>query len=629
MAILCNGKELPITIAINHKNRYDMGDKTFTEIYPYDAYIKQDSYIELYEGLNTGIKFFADSLEHFDQDARIEIQTSLYDSSDTQKKHVYPLTLEPTLNWIYNHGDDIFPWRMGTYLIHVYYQGQTYTVGFFVRPLYLSTEQVNSIHHYLESKIEGMIYDLISSNESLMDQEDKTLSNWYYDYARYMTSQKETIYYFLLSLENLPLSHIISSNEVSLTPGKVNRRSIKWSTTNKGIAKNSGIGEETYYYNQVKKVNYNQSANRWMKNILSNWSSDLNHVIKTISKSRVIVQKKLYSLENKVFSLYERKDYLNTRREVSTTTKIDISSQISIIEKEIQKHKGILAKQDFWIVKLSSIFSRMVYLLNNSFLKEIDRGKIKPVLKNNNYYQLNSIYDKSKLFQQAEGDNKQIVKILKPFWQIYEYFCLFTVIDCLKKIGFRIKKGFEPNFVELYHQSLIPPGTFFELENEKAIIHCWYDKYHGDKFSAEEKGELFFAGQEKKRPDIKLDLYEKQENGDLLFRSSLIFDAKFRKLANMHNNDYATTTYQQLTSYYNFFYLGSNRKSQRGQVVHQVICLYGSEKGKKVKKTVEPLLYIKLFPKIEENGEINTIGENEVLEELHYWLEDLILSPLD
>lgn len=626
MAIRCNGKNLPITIGINHGTG---NDKFFTQIYPFDAYIKQDSYIELYEGLNTGIKFFADSPEYFDQDARIEIQTSLYDSSDTQETLVYPLTLEPTLNWIHKQSNgQIFPWRMGTYFIQIYYKGQTYTTGFFVRPLYLSTEQVHSVHHYLESKIEGIIYDLIYSNESLTEQEENILSNWYYDYARYIINHKESIYYFLLVLENQPLSNLTSRNEVSLIPGRMDRRSIKWSATNKGIAKNSGIGEETYYFNRVKKVDYNHSANRWMKNILSNWSSDLHHVIETISNSHTAVQKNLYSLRQKIISLHERKEYLSTKREVSKTTKIDIWSQISIVEKEIQKHYEISSQQEIWITQLRSIFSRMIYLLNNSFLNEIERGKVKPILKKNNYYQLNSIYEKSKLFQQAEGENKRYVKILKPFWQIYEYYCLFTVIDSLKKNGFRIKQGFDPNFVELYHQSHIPPETFFELENDKAVIHCWYDKYHGDKFAAEQKGELFFAGQEKKRPDIKLDLYEKQENGELLFRSCLILDAKFRKLSNMHNSDYATTTYQQLTSYYNFFYLGTNRKSRRGQVVHEVICLYGSEKEAEVKKMVEPLLYIKLFPEIKENGEIETKGEKEVLEELHYWLEDLIPSSL-
>lgn len=624
MATRCNGKDLPITIAINHDNG---SDKFFTQIYPYDAYIKQDSYIELYEGLNTGIKFFVDFPEHFDPDAKIKIQTSLYDSSDIQKEFVYPLALEPTLNWMHKQSnEDTFPWRMGTYFIHVYYKGQTYTTGFFVKPLYLSTVQVHSVHNYLESKIEGIIYDLIYSNESFTDQEEKILSNWYYDYARYIIDHKESIYYFLLSIENQPLSNIISCNEVSLTPGRADKRSFKWSTTNKGLSKNSGSGELTYYYNRIKKVDYNHSANRWIKNVLSNWSSDIHHVIETISNSHAAVQKNLHSLRQKFVSLNARKEYLNTRREVSKTTKIDIWSQISILEKDIQRHVEISTQQQDWITEMRSIFSRMIYLLNNSFLKDIERGKIKPILKNYNYYQLNSIYDKSKLIQQDEGDNKRYIKILKPFWQIYEYYCLFTVIDSLNRIGFRINKGFEPNFVELYHQNLIPPETFFELESDKAVIHCWYDKYHGDKFAAEQKGDLFFAGQEKKRPDIKLDLYEKQENGELLFRSSLIFDAKFRKLANMHNNDYATTTYQQLTSYYSFFYLGKNKKSKWHPVVHQVICLYGSEKEAEVRKVVEPIMYIKLFPEIKETGEIETKGEKEVLEDLHYWLEDLIIS---
>jgi hypothetical protein len=194
MAILCNGKKLPITIAFAH----DYGaDKPFTTIYSYDSYTQQDSYIELFEGLKTGIKFFADSPEDFDDEARIEIQTSLYDTTDTQESLAYPLTLEPELNWIYSpSNDDNFPWRMGTYLINIYYKGQTFTTGFFVKPLYLSKEQVQTVHHYLESKVEGIIYDLIYSNESLSEPEENLLTNWYYDYARYIIDYKESIHYF-------------------------------------------------------------------------------------------------------------------------------------------------------------------------------------------------------------------------------------------------------------------------------------------------------------------------------------------------------------------------------------------------------------------------------------------------
>ncbi|UOK56122.1 hypothetical protein MGI18_13840 [Bacillus sp. OVS6] len=473
--------------------------------------------------------------------------------------------------------------------------------------------------------MEGIIYDLVYSNKSMSENNEEVLTNWYYDYARYMMNHKESILYFLYSLEKQPVSNLISSNNVSTIQGRINKKSFQWDQTSRGLSKNSGNNTgQTYFYNRIKKINYNLKSNQWIKNILLIWSTEINHVIEVISNSHLNVQKEINSLKQQQVGIEERRTYLNQKRDVAKSEKIDLFVKIKNLEKNIQDNIKIATQQDNWIIQIRSIYSRMIHLLNNSFLEEVDRGIGKPVLKSNSYYQINTLYENSKKIQKDNGDKQRYIKILKPFWQIYEYFCLFTVIDSLRKIGYKVTSGFEQSFVELYHQSMIPPNTLIRLESDNAVIDCWYDKYHGNIFTAQQNNELFYTTQEKKRPDIKLDLYEKQEDGSLLFKNCLIFDAKFRKLANMHNNDYETTTYEQLTSYYSFFYLGKNRKSGRGNVVEQVICLYGSEKTEAIKKVVDPLLYIKLFPIIQEDNEVQIKGEKELLEEIETWLDDLI-----
>ncbi|MFD9626647.1 hypothetical protein [Peribacillus muralis] len=624
MAILCNNKELPVTIAFNHGNE----DKTFHVLYPSAHLVRKNSLIEIYEGLKTGVKFYVDAPEHFDENASIEIQSSIYnESTDTQETFVFPLSDKPEINWMFQSRDDeIFPWRMGTYLIKIHYLGQSYTLGIFVKPLYLSVEQVHTVHDYLESKIEGIIYDLVYSNKSLSDV-DNILNNWYYDYARYMMNQKESILFYLYSLEKQPVANLIGSNEVSSIQGQLNRKSIQWSQTSKGMSKNSGSSVENYFYNRVKNINYNLKENQWIKNILLKWSSEINHVLEVISSSYASVQKELKNLKNNRIELEKRKFYLNQRRDVARTTKIDVFAQITITDQNIQKNTQIASQQESWIIHIRSIYSRIIHLLNNSFFSVVERGTTKPVLKSNSYYQLNTLYDNSKKIERDQGDKERYIKVYKPFWQIYEYYCLFSVIDGLIKMGFNVKRGLEQNLFEQYHQSLIKDGSCIVLESETAVVHCWYDKYHGDIFTAQENGDQFYTGQEKKRPDIKLDLYEKQEDGSLLFRSCLIFDAKFRKLANLHRNDYATKTYHQLISYYSFFYRGKNTNSGKGAVVKQVICLYGSERNEAVKTEVDPLLYIKLFPVIDENNKVQTRGEEELLEEIKIWLDDLVVLP--
>lgn len=616
MGTLCNAKELPFNIIIAHG--YNQENKVL-KMYPSDAHINTEQPIELREGLKTGIQFFVENDGDMDESSTIEIQTSLYNEEDTQKSIIYSLTENSNTNWIYqNKSNETFPWRMGTYLLRVYYKGNSYTTSFFVKPLYLNDEQVHTIHRYLEEKVEGIVYDLIYSNKSLTKYQDEVLSNWYYDYARYMMDHRESINYFLLSLERDPISHLKGAYEESRKQEKVNRKSIQWEYTSRGLSKNFGGNNKVFFYNRIKKEDYNHKINQWMKTILSKWNGDIHVVIDVISKDYDTVKKKLAFLKEKHKKLVYRSEYINTQREVARTEKVDLKAQKIIVEKELKKYTETYLQQAKWLEHLRAIHSRIVHLLNNSFFSEVDRGNIKPLLTDNRYYQLNVIYEKSKLIQKDQGDKERYIKIYKPFWQIYEYYCLFIVLDGLRKAGFKLTNDLETNLIESYHQNTVPSGSFFVLENSKVVIHCWYDKYHSDKFSAEKDGELFFTPQEKKRPDIKLDLYKKQADGSLLFENCIIFDAKFRKFSNMHSNDYATSTYQQLTNYNMFFYLGENRPTR--PVVEKVICLYGSESKGDIKKEVFPLTYINLFPNVLDNGEVETRGEKEVLEEIYSWI---------
>ncbi|UOK56121.1 hypothetical protein MGI18_13835 [Bacillus sp. OVS6] len=122
MAIRCDNKELPITIAFNHGDYSE--DKVFNSIYPLNQYVRQASVMEIYENLKTGLKFYADNEDSFDEHASIEIQTSLYDTKDVQESKIVPLTKEPIIHWLYKRKDqEVFPWRMGTYLMKIHYKG--------------------------------------------------------------------------------------------------------------------------------------------------------------------------------------------------------------------------------------------------------------------------------------------------------------------------------------------------------------------------------------------------------------------------------------------------------------------------------------------------------------------------
>ncbi|RKJ68160.1 hypothetical protein D7X33_24510, partial [Butyricicoccus sp. 1XD8-22] len=186
-------------------------------------------------------------------------------------------------------------------------------------------------------------------------------------------------------------------------------------------------------------------------------------------------------------------------------------------------------------------------------------------------------------------------------------------------------EGFHPQMLDQFYENKIPSGHKFTLENSNSIIHVWYDKYHAHSNNeASEKGELFFTNLLKKRPDIKMDVYKKVDNGDLLFKDSIVIDAKFRKLQSIYSKDYVKDTFDQLISYNQFFYSGENRMyNSRGSIVNRVICLYASEDGTAVKQVEQPITFIKLFPEIKDESVIE-VGKKELKEEFIEWLDGVI-----
>jgi len=621
MATLCNSINLPFTIIIPYGNDSEI---QVTEIYHSSEHTKTEQLIELKEGLRTGIQFFVDNEEDIDDEAKIEIQTSLYNNTDTQKPFVYPLTKKPLTKWMFEYKDDQedFPWRMGTYLIRIYYKGISYTTSFSIKPLYLNDQQVYTIHQYLEEKVEGIIYDLIYSNQTLAKQEKDLLSDWYYDYARYMMDHKDAIYYFLLALEKEPISLLVSDHRISSSLGKRDRKSIQWESTSRGLSKSMNSNSQNYFYNRVKREDYNHKANQWMKTILFRWNSDIRTVIDIITNRNHAIKEIIVSLKEKTKKLESRKTYIGFQKGVARTEWVDIKAQTTITNNDLKKNNEIFLQQRKWLEQLQSVRIRIINLLNNSFLSEVELGKMKPLLTTNHYYQLDMLYNKSKLIQKYEGDKERHIKIYKPFWQIYEYYCLFTIIDLLIKSGLKLQKAPNVDLMKAYYESSIPAESFFKLENSKVIIDCWYDKYHNDKIVAEKNGDRFFTTQEKRRPDIKLDLYQKQTDGPPLFDSCIIIDAKFRKLSYLFNDRYATATREQLTKYSNFYYLGGNRRLR--SVVERIICLYGSKNKDSIRKEQAPLIYINLFPSILENGVIENTGEKELFEEIFSWIDEAI-----
>ncbi|MFF2240712.1 hypothetical protein [Bacillus thuringiensis] len=629
MVIHFKNEILPITVVFRNKNNQPFPiNRVWGPKEPIPQ-SEQAFFPTLKEHLELYLEFEADTAEALDPSATIKIQTSVFDEQDKQKElefTISPKSSPAQILYEYNANQQNteYPWRMGLYLFEIEYKKKKYVSGFYIEPLHMQLEQITNIHNYLDDKIEQIIYDFISNNSSLLTQsDDNTSSLWYMDYAKLLQENYEMLSYALESISKRPSSTLIGTHQVQPVLKKQNAKSISWSMSSKGLksqAQTTGNGD---FYNYTKTEESNTLDNQWIKNILLRWNLDLKRVTNLLKSHLQVVKEDIRLEQSKQEELNETLNELKVKRNIAKTLVKDLTTKIKI-SKKVEEKQGISLKMiEERASAVYSISSRVNHILSSSFLNSVQRGKKQPILKKHAYRTVQDIYDKTLLVEKEQGEQKHHTKLIKPTWKIYEYFCLFKVLDILQTIGYELTQGIPSNFMLMYHKNEIPGGTCFTLENSNSVLHVWYD-YQLSSFAKEarDKGDTFFSPSPNNRPDIRIDAFRKGDNNELLFRDAVVLDAKFRQFKSLYTDEYLTQEQTQLYNYQIFQCCCPLKAPEGSKRVEKVICLYPSVKETDPIQDKDNLLFVKLFPSLTKNEKI--VGENELLEFLQSWIGNFV-----
>ncbi|MFT4416033.1 hypothetical protein ACLM5H_19410 [Fredinandcohnia humi] len=510
--------------------------------------------------------------------------------------------------------DEEFPWRMGVYFLELHVNGRIYNGGINVVPLHLEKSQVEKMHSFLNEQVHSIIYDFVYSIKSLNKIEDVDLPEyWYYDYARKLGEFFYDFMHAMTKITKHPKEQIQSCYEASAKLGKTDNVSIRWGISNKGQMKNKGAFQQFYYLNKTKRNNNNNKANQWLKNILILWMKDISNVSLAIKKDIAVLQKKINELNTIHEELLEKIEKLSYRRNVGENTKRDLKSRLIMSKKDMIKAQNQHSVLTAWLSLMNSFENKVAYFLNHTFLSDVERNYRKPIMKEYHYFKINEMFESIKFTENTKGNTARLTPVLKPTWQIYEYFCLFKVIDILKQLGFKLTSGINDNIINYYFEDRIHEGARFTLEKGTQVIHIWYDHYHANSANeANSIGEAFYTPFPKKKPDIKVDFF-KNEDGNLVHNGTIIFDSKFSKFKDIYNSTYNNSTSEQLISYFSFFYTGKGSRQGGRPCVDRVICLYAGDDTNYVVTDRQPITYLNLFPSIKKDERV-AVGEIELLE---------------
>lgn len=611
MATRYNNQDLPLSFYF--EDRFQRQNEVL-ELWENKEDMRIEKFPVIKENSIIGVKFFVSKEEEHDPESYCSIQTNLYDQMDERMeiKQFLGIGLSEK-KWIYQGKDnEEYPWRMGVYFLEVYYKGKRYWGGINVLPRHLDENQVSEIHSYLNEQVQDIIYDFIYSSKKFSNNEKSVLPKyWYYDYASKIAERFEEFMYIMTAIEKNPANQILSVYIPSVLTKKLDRKSIQWAMSAKGLAKNTGNNQHGFQLNKEKAENINSNENQWVKNIILVWKKDVYNVTTYIKRDFNQYKDKMKEHKEEHSLLCDKKEYLLGKKDTGENTKKNINSQIFMLEKEMKNTNTKIAILKKKLDVLSKMESKLIFFLSSPLLKNTVRAKRKPFLKNSKYHRLDSIFEELNKIRKSNGQDSQISSVLKPTWQIYEYFCLFKVIKILTDSGYSIVQGLGEDLLNLYFEDRIQEGTKFILENNDEIIHVWYDHYHAHtEKEALEKGELFYTPNPKKKPDFKIDYFKKTENGKL-FSSSIVMDSKFSELKTIYNHQYRNKTTEQLVGYYHYFCVLP--EAGHRPCIDRVVCLYAGEGNRDVQQINESITYLRFHPAFGEDGPY-LVGEKQLKE---------------
>ncbi|MFY0545426.1 hypothetical protein [Brevibacillus sp. H7] len=561
--------------------------------------------ISIKEGIQIGIRLFAKEGMEKDVNAKVIIQTSIYDEQGKQSELTVPLTDKENRQYLYTYYDNQeFPWRLGVYLLEVYYQEKVYSSAFFVTPIHLSLAQVQHMHLLLEKEIEGICYELIYTSKSIGDEQHFLKAKTYYDYVLWLINEKERLFTSLSQLERNLLEQVKTEYRLDPFQKKVDHKSLRWKE----------VHASPFELNKRKVLTVDIPVNQWIKHVLLSWKIELHNIQQEISRDYQEILVTIREKEDQMRREEERKKTLWNERDISQESKDSMRTKIFRLEGEIKKAERQLSILNQWNLLIKDVLARFSFLLSFTPLEGVKRGQKKPALKYQNYRIVTDLYEAGRKILFTEGVSKHIIQILKPTWKIYEQFVYLQVVDMIRKYGFVPRGGFKLDDLQDIHS-----GFCMELEKENALINVWYDKSIHLREDALASGDNFFSTRVI-QPDIRIDLYKKSESEVPIFISCIVLDAKHRRYRSLHNENYTSIVYNQMTKYHHIYYLGENTvHNRRTTVVDSVLCIYSRDREAKIKQEVLPLVFIQFFPDIDQD---NILGYKELDNEITHWLDE-------
>lgn len=574
----------------------------------YDILEMQDLYLELVTTQSVTVKVLWDIVAQYELDEEGTRELTL-----SQQNRRFEL---------FSDGPNKpYPWRCGNYLFEVNVGQHKYYGGYRIVPKYMGDSQLDNIHQLLNQYIKGLVTDIHTFHRSVAEMyHQRHLFYW-----RYYVWIKQNIGRLLSGLrliERYARMDLIKHYRLESRPGRQNIRSFRW---------------------QLSKGNRFGSARFYNRHMMEEWDQKDNRM----AKYQVLqILRKMNRCINEIRTLYNRcykesKD--NEQHRNTLQQKIDLFDQnwrttkrfIRRYETQIKELNSHLNELNHQISQFQAMQNHMLKYhhqiqtaLNSPFWRTVRPWPDKKVslTQGKGYHILQQLWEESESIVDTKTHDKSVVvPAHHPTSRLYEYFVYFGVVHCLQEMGFKIQ--YNPKSGDLLsvigHNGL-EEGFTITLKSNYQRIDVVYDQYiEINSQEARQKQTYFYSGGFHRRPDVRVDCYDLQENDEWRYRSSFILEVKYRALNYIYNEDLPADTkaMEQMYDYGSIGYIYPDARFNH-RPIEKVFCVYPGDPDHEIIFPMDHGYMLQFYPRESSNDPQDIVGKEELIKELEEWIRE-------
>ncbi|QST00962.1 hypothetical protein IMZ31_05160 [Pontibacillus sp. ALD_SL1] len=489
--------------------------------------------------------------------------------------------------------EDTFPWPCGTFLYEVDIEGQTYYGAVRIIPHHFSKQQFNRIAEYLEKALDGLTtnyYQDVSlslSPEQLIGESDLRFLRWLDHSFRKLKIALDWI-------EKENQMNVRRHYQVESHPGRMDQQSVKWEHSFKGA-----VMSGTKFYNRKHRHDANLPENQLVKFRTKAILKRMDTLIQSLEQERLVFLDEQDKLKGEIRQI--QSDRSSPLHHVTSHDQTLLKNKQKSKEKTQEAHGLKISNMDQMLQKVKPYRQQLRYVIRQGFWNDVDdvHPRVPRSVQSRGYISFH------KLWHELEESGGRKVAPAAPSsgsplfhstGKMYEYYTLLTIVQLITERGYNFKQdSLMGQLQKGYLHSELQGGTTVVLANEDAELHVVYEQEleHRSR-DAIANGTYFFSKFRRKKPDIRMDYYKKQEDVPL-YHSSIAVEVKYSPLRNIYSPDGNTKAAEQMNEYVGIKYYCPIRKSFYNRI-REVLCVYPGSRAEPALLDSEAGKFIQLYP---------------------------------